>query len=688
MALKVVSGLSQTRGRAPSAPGSRAKAAAVTATATAARLQTKAWEDKFNRGTLKNWSDIEVDVPDTFTKSPLTRATLAMFSSIYIDQQKVMATHPVVAQPKATDIKNVSVDMGPIKLFPQQQKAVNECLNTWPERNGFVFPLQTGQGKTMIAAAIIKHFQKNNYYNLPVTDMPWPKIMYLTKSSVIHKTKRELIRVGVQGVGGDVLVYGHDSFNARALSCYFREKKEKRFGTECTVFEYLLTPPAVLVLDECHAYKKQESKKSKRAEALVRAVRDSGGIIAFTSATPYVTVDDTWLLSYALGMKWKDGQVIDWYNFSAFARQIASPSLPSEAVGEAINRYNKAIGPSFIKPPNDPSRIKSHNSIKLFKWINEEQRKKYLKAEEDFLEAKKRIGESTQNMDMAAFTIFRAAEEYLKMPNFADWAIESVSRGKAPVMCVCFQDSLRRLVLELIDRGVKREEITLVWGGRTEIKESEIMQPEEFAQILMGRANGIEPEGKVRTKFLKTQRYWQERIKLGETKDQQSERNKRLLELNLHGQSLSQRQTEIDNFQDGRTRYCIFTMSAGGAGLDLDQQAAHILPREMMSTICYYGEEFLQAFGRIKRKSTIADVWQSMGFFEESIAAKHVAPRLVKKLAAIGATTGAGLDLANLLDKAAPSDTPAVSEAAVEDTSEVNDDLIDDGIDEDEEGEE
>jgi len=107
-----------------------------------------------------------------------------------------------------------------------------------------------------------------------------------------------------------------------------------------------------------------------------------------------------------------------------------------------------------------------------------------------------------------------------------------------------------------------------------------------------------------------------------------------------------------------------------------------------MSTICYYGEEFLQAFGRIKRKSTIADVWQSMGFFEESIAAKHVAPRLVKKLAAIGATTGAGLDLANLLDKAAPSDTPAVSEAAVEDTSEVNDDLIDDGIDEDEEGEE
>ena len=65
----------------------------------------------------------------------------------------------------------------------------------------------------------------------------------------------------------------------------------------------------------------------------------------------------------------------------------------------------------------------------------------------------------------------------------------------------------------------------------------------------------------------------------------------------------------------------------------------------MFATICYYLEEFVQAYGRDYRVSTVSDVYNYAVFFEDTIVANHVAPKLAKKLSSINSFSGTGVNL-------------------------------------------
>jgi hypothetical protein len=66
----------------------------------------------------------------------------------------------------------------------------------------------------------------------------------------------------------------------------------------------------------------------------------------------------------------------------------------------------------------------------------------------------------------------------------------------------------------------------------------------------------------------------------------------------------------------------------------------------MFSTICYYVEEFVQAFGRDYRQPTTkGDVYNYAVFFEDTLVANHTAPKLAKKLASVNSWAATGVDL-------------------------------------------
>ena len=84
----------------------------------------------------------------------------------------------------------------------------------------------------------------------------------------------------------------------------------------------------------------------------------------------------------------------------------------------------------------------------------------------------------------------------------------------------------------------------------------------------------------------------------------------------------------------------------------------------------------MQALGRCMRVATISDVVQEIIFFNGTIAAKHVAPKLMKKVKAIAKIASASDDLVSVLEAAVLKEAPAdelVAEVVDDTASEVDD---------------
>jgi len=113
-------------------------------------------------------------------------------------------------------------------------------------------------------------------------------------------------------------------------------------------------------------------------------------------------------------------------------------------------------------------------------------------------------------------------------------------------------------------------------------------------------------------------------------------------------QSPLQRQREIDKFQSGEAKWCIFTLAAGGVGLSLDHNAPHLLPREVLVTPSYSGPEFKQALGRCVRRTTLSDTHQYMCYMKDTVESDHVAPLIDRKMKFISAITQSTFNIIDL----------------------------------------
>ena len=152
--------------------------------------------------------------------------------------------------------------------------------------------------------------------------------------------------------------------------------------------------------------------------------------------------------------------------------------------------------------------------------------------------------------------------------------------------------------------------------------------------------------------FHKGIKYTSERIFREMTKDAFAARNERLRTMKLHNQNQAERHENVQNFLNGATEFCIYTLSSGGTGISLDHRYMHTRPRSVMSTMTYWAEEFAQALGRCVRITTLTDTTQQIYVPEGTILSDHMAPKLARKLKSVDAIGSSNVDLAGELEKA------------------------------------
>ena len=616
-------------------------------------------EGQFRLGQIKSWDDLKVEFIPPFTKAqPLTFLAMKNFFTIWV--MGAEARFKVTEELRRKELEGVSTkfvasdatgitSVGRFKLRPRQRKSIDAIIATLREgkTRAVICPLEGGEGKSVIGWAVLKYWQENGYFGHIASKIPFQQAFFTTKASVVIDMKLRGKACGVANIGRGVEVISHQEWSSKRMKAFFGDEEVQSYNQTVRQFTYRMSPPAVIIIDECQDYKKPGSQKSKYLEAIVRAGVKAGSVFIFMSATPWVTVNDTWLFCIATGREF-NGEPLSRESFPAFARAIASRAgaKPSDNDPAAMQEFRREFHDCYVIPPRDPRKVKAYNSVMLADFSTPEQRGYYDATMDRYQQELERVGKGDSEVNkMTVFGKMRHAEEQIKCSTFARLMVESHGKGFAPLCGVSFTSSIKEITRCLVfEHGVPRSKISIIWGGNeivTKERVAKIIGPQIFDKIgeyvlryYKDRPSLSADEKNAVRKYL---RWVKDQAQMDETEFKQSLRHAELMTLRLDKQSLEQRHAEKEAFQNGETEYCIFTLSSGGVGIDLDQQVEGVRPREGFFTICYWVEEFMQALYRAMRVATLSDVRQHIVFFKDTIVANHVAPRLDAKIKSVRA---------------------------------------------------
>jgi hypothetical protein len=653
------------RRNAMDADSAQTKAAQAYKSQCAAKAKRLEMEITLKR--ITTWAGLEIaNIPLVIQAQPFTfmTAKLLLMSWVQSAPERFMLEESIrrdeLAGVSTRFVKSESTGesgVGSFQFKPRQRKAFDAAVAKLRDgtTNAVVIPLEGGEGKSVIGWALVNHWQKHGWFGHPIAKLPMNQAFFTTRASVEISMTRRGRDCDITNLGKTVLVVSHTAWATKRWSHFFGEEEIDTYGQKVKQFVYRVPPPAIIIIDECQDYKNADSNKSKKLEAIVRAGVAAGSVFVFMSATPWVCINDTWLFCIATGRKYLD-ETITCSSFPAFARAIAARAgcKPSDNSGKAMAEFRKEFNDCHIIPPRDPKKFKAYNKVKLLEFENDRDREFYDETMERYYEELSRCGRGDTSVSpMTAFTKLCMSEEWLKCPYFAKLIDSSIKNGRSAICGVRSQAALKEIVRVLVcDYGYTRDDISVIWGGSKIITKEFLLEqvgPDLFTNI-GGYLTRLykQPDTLTKKQKLGLQKYvkWaREQVSFKEDDDSQARRHAELMQLRLNRQTLDERQNEMDAFQDGKTRICVFTLSAGGTGVDLDQQKPHVLPRDGYFTICYWAEEFMQALYRAMRINTMSDVHQHILFFKDTLVANHTAPRLDAKIKAIraGVTTGAEL---------------------------------------------
>jgi hypothetical protein len=565
---------------------------------------------------------------------------------------------------------------GGLDFKPQQKKAIAALLDVLykDNLNGALVPLGTGKGKSWIAAGLALWLQKHDPQKFCNFLGLFPPILIITKKSVVLDFRDTLKKLGLESVGLAVDVWSYNEVFSTKNKNFFKEETTEIFGQSTKVIRFNLpeqAAPRLIILDECQEIKKEKSKRTKYLEAFLQFPSIKW---VFTSATPAVTVWDTMFMTLAMGVTY-GARHVSRETFPEFARTLTLGADPRQANAAALERWGAAIGDRFVKPPGDPQKVKALNKVKLFEITDEANKNMLKNAMKNYLEALERTGRSIdpQGQVMVAFMVMARAAELATVDTWVADAIHAHQNGYAPVIAIRFVETLKELVMKLCEseyfksKNLTKQKISLIWGGNREIKPEELLPETRAAEIAakMGmwildnpdearkpKADDIGITKEEFRSFHKGIKYTSERIFREMTKDAFAARNEKLREMKLHNQNQKERHENVQDFLNGATEFCIYTLSSGGTGISLDHRYAHTRPRDVMSTMTYWAEEFAQALGRCVRITTLTDTRQSIYVPEGTILSDHMAPKLARKLKSVDAIGSSNVDLAGELEKA------------------------------------
>lgn len=314
----------------------------------------------------------------------------------------------------------------------------------------------------------------------------------------------------------------------------------------------------------------------------------------------------------------------------------------------------KAMKPYVVDVKGVRPKFPARNRVKKIPFDNAEQRKQYDLAweryEREMILLKGGMKELGQFQQLVAMMKFSQAAELIRAEFFARDLDRIVREGKAGVLAIKFKETAAATIKLLVTKfGYSREDISVIWGGmggmftadgKVKLREKKVpetawamMGPEDLDMLktlnirvlVMSKDN---PEKVVKE------------IELSSELDEREKLNKAgmssigaadLSELRLGTQNAKNRQTEIDKFQTGKSRVCIFTFKAGGVGLSLHHHDKTCIQRESIIAPCYSAIEMVQGLGRAPRLTSLSETVQTMVFFKGTIE-DHIADKVSEKL--------------------------------------------------------
>jgi len=107
----------------------------------------------------------------------------------------------------------------------------------------------------------------------------------------------------------------------------------------------------------------------------------------------------------------------------------------------------------------------------------------------------------------------------------------------------------------------------------------------------------------------------------------------------MGGQSLAERQLNIDQFQSGRRRFMLLMFSAGGAGLSLHHHRVGQRPRVVFLPPVWNAEELVQVLGRAHRINSMSTTYQFIVWFRGTIE-ERVMEKVKRKCSALKEVVG------------------------------------------------
>lgn len=670
-------------------------------------------------GRIKSWDDMQkllpkIKIPQAFLDEPFGDREYNNFKTWYVAGALNRMTAKAAEIKAANDtivVTKQNLKVEGVTFKPQQRKAIDGIVAAYNAgKNGAWLPLGTGRGKTFVAGGIIQWFKQQGL----VTDdnIVLPQVFYFTKKPIVLQTAEKLEKFfklscsteRCPRIGADLLVTHYQALGTKSWAQYFKQDRINVFGSAVEVDVWAPRERVVLiVLDECHELKKIKSKRTRRIMGIARAARAAGRRVFFLamSATNATTLDDTRWFNFCT-------ELTDDLSGSSWLQQFVSPvkgANTGSKIKKQMTRYLDHIGPMFVSPPNDPLPYKVHTKVEVIDFPSPEAEEFYRRAEADYIESIRLVGGEVKNLDMAKFTLFRSAAEYIKAEYYAKKAYDDVQSGRSVIIAVEFKRTLLKVLSILGSMGVPRELISILKGDDQIITQDQVYTDIEFASVLARQDIEIrkyqeENDGELpddplffmtraeKAKFRKTRKYNQDMVRAGETRYEQLERTKWLLNMELGAQTDEMRKREVDRFLENRTHYLLMTFSVGGTGIDADdripaEQGGR--PRTTICTVCYWAEQWLQGLGRDARLTTLTDVHHIIAMFNRSIESQHVLPCLSGRLDSMSAMTGGAGDLeGQLASSIAKMGVRAADFKPVQSVSAVSDDLlVDEGGDDD-----
>ena len=537
-------------------------------------------------------------------------------------------------------------------LYASQERAAASIYKkiVLEDKAGILLQAGTGMGKTFVVGALLRRIVDNNWLPLKMALCPWP-IMYVTKSPIIEQTKRVLKNMFGLNIVNQVLVTSFDQLRATYGDTFIEWVTKVKDGETYVEPQWKLgLTPMFVIWDECQSLKNTGSLQSKIGQALnevkpIPNLTPSHAVYQlFMSATPFTRVCEAKCFAVAakLPHPYNENAHVTNKNWNEVASYIAAPADPNEHSPSAIERLVTRMLDYIVDIKGIRPQFKARNGIKIIQFRSKEEEAFYNKAWERYLAEKAKIegridaeGGGGRMQILAQFTKFRQAAELIRAEYIADVMYSNEQAGYAAVAACCFKSTISKVVQILIEKyKVNRNDISIVWGGlsskiKVKKKKSETLSQQDLDNIRK-TAETVGLSEELLEKMLDI------------TEEVEEECNSALpKEYRLGIQNAKERQADIDKFNAGKSKYCLFTFKSGGVGLSLhhtddltefkcrrkpsgyaveeDIPKVPVRPRQVILTPTYSAIELVQGLGRCPRLTSLSDTYQQIVFYGGTI---------------------------------------------------------------------